>query len=167
MYAATKQPYSGLGTGIAASAFIKHGISTSIVEIDPAVYEAATLYFGLEIAEPEKVSIMDARAWVAQKSANLTENNTNADDELFDYVIHDCFSGGSVPGHMFTKSFWEDLSKIVKPDGVIAVVSPDSSDLRKGILTIATERRWQAQLRLYEVYYCHIRFDFPSMPRIP
>lgn len=85
------------------------------------MYDAAAQYFGLSVPEPAKVFINDARAWVYQKSVEVADS-TNKGHDLFDYVVHDCFSGGSVPGHMFTKLFWEDLSKVIKPEGVVAVV---------------------------------------------
>ena len=65
---------------------------------------------------------MDARVWVIEKGEVFDKNAAQRDNELFDYVVHDCFSGGGVPGHMFTKSFWQELTKVVKPEGVIAVV---------------------------------------------
>ena len=42
------------------------------------------------------------------------------------YVIQDCFTGGSVPGEMFTKEFWEDLVLLLQDDGIVSVVSPGS-----------------------------------------
>ena len=108
---------------------MSHGISTSIVEIDPAVYDAAVKYFGLAVTDSETVSIMEARSWIVQKGKELADTVAEAEHELFDYVIHDCFSGGSVPGHMFTKPFWEELSKIVKREGVVAVVRSSSVSL--------------------------------------
>jgi len=39
----------------------------------------------------------------------------------YDYVVHDCFSGGGVPEHLFTKEFWADLKEIIRDDGVLAV----------------------------------------------
>jgi hypothetical protein len=81
---------SGLGTGISATAFNRHGISTTIVEIDPAVYDAARLFFGLPNHLPEDVFLEDARTWAARR-ANVTRGNQEA---LFDIVVHDCFSGG-------------------------------------------------------------------------
>lgn len=121
----SQSSYSGLGTGISASAFIKHGISTDIVEIDPAVYDAATEYFGLEVAEPDKVHIMDGRSFVMRQKHTRAEApaNEKSDEGLFDFVIHDLFSGGGVPGHLFTLRFWQDLVQIIKPDAVVAVVS--------------------------------------------
>ena len=119
-------PYSGLGTGIAAQSFIKHNISSTIVEIDPAVYEAATEYFGLVVPQPDRVAIMDARSWVMERSRNVTNTGMGSSEGLFDYVVHDVFSGGGVPSHLFTQPFWRELNKIIKPEGVVAVVSPGS-----------------------------------------
>lgn len=112
--------FSGLGAGISASAFNQHNISTTIVEIDSAVYEAARKYFGLPDPGPRKVFLEDARGWVTRKRASLSSVNT---EKLYDIVVHDCFSGGGVPKHIFTVEFWEDLKAIVSPEGVVAVVS--------------------------------------------
>ena len=107
------------------------------MEIDPAVYEAATEYFGLEVPEPEKVYIQDGRSFVIQTLENSTSTETDSKPELFDYVIHDLFSGGSVPAHLFTLRFWEDLTKIIKPDAVVVVVSPY---LPRGLLVTLNDR---------------------------
>ncbi|EJD07975.1 S-adenosyl-L-methionine-dependent methyltransferase [Fomitiporia mediterranea MF3/22] len=101
----------GLGAGIAAQAFMQHGLSTSIVEIDPAVYSAARDYFG--VPEPAAAFIEDARDWVHHRAESWTRT--------YDIVVHDCFSGGGVPAHLFTLEFWEDLRKIMSPDGILAV----------------------------------------------
>ena len=87
-----------------------------------------TEYFGLEVAEPEKVHIMDGRSFVIQRLENITnvEEDSKEAYEPFDLVIHDLFSGGGVPGHLFTLRFWQDLAKIIKPDAVVAVVSLSS-----------------------------------------
>ena len=89
-----------------------HGLSTSIVEIDPAVYDAAREYFGMQ--EPAAAYIEDARGW-AERQASL-RNGT------YDIVVHDCFSGGGVPSHLFTMVFWSAIKQILDPDGVVAVV---------------------------------------------
>lgn len=100
----------GLGVGVAAEAFIAHGINTSAVEIDPVVYTYARDFFGLP--EPAHIYLEDARGWVHQHRG-----------DKFDYVVHDCFSGGGVPQHLFTLEFWAALQDIVAPDGIVAVVS--------------------------------------------
>ena len=108
---------SGLGAGTSANAFIRHGISTTIVEIDPAVYGAARKWFGLPDPGPGKVFIEDARVWAASQEAKK-------EGDLYDVVIHDCFSGGGVPEHIFTVEFWNDLKAVMAPDAVFVVVSP-------------------------------------------
>jgi hypothetical protein len=159
---------SGLGTGISTSAFIKHGVSATIVEIDPAVYAAATEYFGLEVLEPEKVYIMDGRSFVVQTIANESTTDVDSRPELFDYVIHDLFSGGGVPGHLFTLRFWEDLTKIIKPDAVVAVVSRflifSSLAANDGDVT---EFCRKACIRLGEGNLSHPEEGLPAMPYIP
>jgi len=112
---------SGLGTGISAAAFSRHNISTTIVEIDPAVYAAARQYFGLPDPGPNKVFLEDAKGWVTRKRESLA-TDIEGKQELYDIVVHDCFSGGAVPKHIFTLEFWDDLKMIMNPEGVLAVV---------------------------------------------
>jgi len=108
----------GLGAGISPTAFARHGISTTIVEIDPAVYRAARTFFGLPDPGADKIVLQDARAWISQKLANI---EAHQQETLFDFVVHDCFSGGGVPEHLFTVQFWDDLKKVMQPDGVLVV----------------------------------------------
>jgi spermidine synthase len=110
---------SGLGVGIAATALTQHGVIPTIVEIDPAVYNASVKYFGLSEPAPERLFLSDARRVVREK---VRERRVEGKGELYDYVIHDLFSGGGVPGHLFTIEFWEELKAIMNPDGVVAVV---------------------------------------------
>ncbi|KAJ7498664.1 spermidine synthase [Mycena latifolia] len=108
----------GLGVGISATAFNRHSITTSIVEIDPAVYDAARLFFGLPDHTPENIFLEDARVWAARRRANV---KSGTQDALFDIIVHDCFSGGGVPEHIFTLEFWDDLKAALHPEGVLAV----------------------------------------------
>ncbi|KAI0677382.1 hypothetical protein C8Q78DRAFT_1002534 [Trametes maxima] len=120
----------GLGAGISATSFARHGLDTTIVEIDEVVYDAAHRFFGLPTPGPDRLFIQDARTWVRNRSLTLTESSTTtapgeaaelASPELFDIVIHDCFSGGGVPSHLYTEEFWRDLKNIVSPHGIVAV----------------------------------------------
>ena len=110
---------SGLGAGISATAFNRHGIETTIVEIDPAVYDAARLYFGLPDHPPENLFIEDARAWAAKRRASI---GIGKPLPPFDIAVHDCFSGGGVPEHIYTVEFWDDLKAALHPEGVLVVV---------------------------------------------
>jgi hypothetical protein len=96
-------------------------LQTTIVEIDPAVYAAARQYFGLSdpTANGGSVHLQDARTFVGNRSALNVEMTQPV---LYDIVVHDCFSGGGVPGHIFTTEFWDKLKSIMNPSGVIAVV---------------------------------------------
>lgn len=94
---------------------MEHGLSTSVIEIDPAVYTAARTYFGL--STPAAVYIEDARGWVSRAASS--KNTT------YDIIVHDCFSGGGVPQHLFTMEFWEDLKILMKPESIVVVVRSD------------------------------------------
>ncbi|CAE6475218.1 hypothetical protein ACGC1H_005179 [Rhizoctonia solani] len=124
----------GLGVGVAAGALQSHGSSVTVVEIDPAVYTYAREYFGLP--EPNGgLFLEDARGWVDRRArtvsnghytepGNATEvlqGSTSVSKELFDYIIHDCFSGGSVPTFLFSTGFFEGTKGLLKQDGVLAV----------------------------------------------
>ncbi|KAG8734660.1 hypothetical protein FRC12_018433 [Ceratobasidium sp. 428] len=120
----------GLGIGVAASALHAHGTSVTIVEIDPAVYNYARQYFGLP--EPTGgVFLEDARGWVDTRALTVRDgkyteyagvaSGAGVSKELFDYIIHDCFSGGSVPTMLFSTGFFGAIKKMLKDDGVLAV----------------------------------------------
>ncbi|KAG9127703.1 hypothetical protein FRC07_010626 [Ceratobasidium sp. 392] len=117
----------GLGIGVAASALQAHGTSVTIVEIDPAVYKYAREYFGLP--EPTGgVFLEDARGWVDTRALTVQDGKyvehtgvEGTSKSLFDYVIHDCFSGGSVPTMLFSTGFFRAIKKMLKDDGVLAV----------------------------------------------
>ena len=112
-----KQHISGLGAGTSATALSRHNVSTTIVEIDPAVYNASLTYFGLPEPSPDQLFLMDARLVVHDKRQEYKEGSP-----VYDYVIHDCFSGGGVPSHLYTVEFYDDLKVIMHPEGVIVVV---------------------------------------------
>ena len=114
--------YSGLGAGIAATSFARQNIDVAVIEIDPAVYDASRQYFGLPDLDSDRIFLEDARVVVAEKRRSALENGISSADK-YDYVVHDCFSGGGVPAHLFTLEFWEDLKTIMNPEGVVAVVS--------------------------------------------
>ena len=102
---------SGLGIGTTPAALMKHGIDTTIVEIDPVVHEFATKYFGLPTGHTKV--IQDAVTY-ASFAAELGLK--------YDYVVHDVFTGGAEPVDIFTFEFLTDLHAVLKPGGVIALV---------------------------------------------
>ncbi|KAI1760283.1 S-adenosyl-L-methionine-dependent methyltransferase [Hypoxylon sp. FL1150] len=101
----------GLGIGTTPSALIAHGIDTTIVEIDPMVYDFAKKYFGLPLNHT--AVIQDAISW--------SESNKDALHENYDYIVHDVFTGGAEPIPLFTFEFLSSLRHMLKPNGVIAI----------------------------------------------
>ncbi|KAA1466507.1 hypothetical protein DENSPDRAFT_831357 [Dentipellis sp. KUC8613] len=108
----------GLGAGTAATALARQKVQTTIVEIDPAVYNASRQFFGLPDPGEGRVFLEDARSFVMKRRRQIQSGESI---EKFDYVIHDCFSGGGVPAHLYSLEFWEDLKVLMNPDGVVAV----------------------------------------------
>lgn len=104
---------SGLGIGTTPLALHTHGINTTVVEIDPVVHEFAVKYF----------------SFPAEINAKLTDAIVYASDlvkegvEKFDYIVHDVFTGGAEPVELFTVEFIGDLKSLLKPNGVVAIVS--------------------------------------------
>jgi spermidine synthase len=102
---------------------MRHGVTVSIAELDPAVYRYARDYFSFP--QPTgQVFLEDARLVLARRT------------QQYDYIVHDVFTGGSVPGSLFTAETWRDVQANLKPHGVLAVVrflqpgsrSPDTFD---------------------------------------
>ena len=99
--------------GTSATAFIHHGIPTTVVEIDPVVHEYATKYFNLPSNHTKVIG--DALAFVRDHQDDFHEN--------FDYIIHDVFTGGAEPLELFTVQFITGLAELLRNDGTLAIVS--------------------------------------------
>jgi spermidine synthase len=110
---------SGLGIGTTPTALVRHGIDTTVVEIDPVVYKFAVEYFDLQTNNPPVLE--DAVSYTAQLAKDAPES--------FDYIVHDVFTGGAEPVDLFTLEFLQGLSTLLKPEGVIAIVSVLSSHI--------------------------------------
>lgn len=88
------------------------------------MYNASRQFFGLPDLGDDHVFLEDARGYVRKKKSQIEQGSK---DPKFTYVIHDLFSGGSVPSHLFSIQFWEELKAIMHPEGVVAVVSTHAS----------------------------------------
>lgn len=42
--------------------------------------------------------------------------------ETWDFVVHDVFTGGTVPERLFTREMWRATKEVLKENGVLAVV---------------------------------------------
>ncbi|KAH7312340.1 S-adenosyl-L-methionine-dependent methyltransferase [Stachybotrys elegans] len=101
----------GLGIGTTPTAFVEHGINTTVVEIDPVVHEFAVKYFGHKENNPP----------VLQDAVSYTAELAKAAPESYDYIVHDVFTGGAEPVDLFTLEFLQGLNALLKPEGVIAI----------------------------------------------
>ncbi|KAF9204609.1 hypothetical protein BGZ49_005098 [Haplosporangium sp. Z 27] len=98
----------GLGIGVASSSLIQHGVLVDVVEIDPVVADYASLYF--DWPKPNELFIQDGRQFIK-----------DAPEGKYDYVIHDVFTGGGVPPSLFSLEALNEIKRIMKPDGVLAL----------------------------------------------
>lgn len=105
--------FIGLGIGTSTTAFITHGINTTIVELDHTVYSYALNYFALPPPPQHHAAIMDAVPFVAAAAKTQPKS--------YDFIIHDVFTGGAEPTVLFTLEFLQGLETLLKDDGVIAI----------------------------------------------
>jgi spermidine synthase len=117
---------SGLGVGTTPSALVSHGINTTVVEMDPVVYEFAVKYFDLK--ENNSPVLQDAVSYTAElaKTAPMT----------YDYIVHDVFTGGAEPVDLFTVEFLEGLFALLKPEGTVAIVSRNWHAMLRGTMEL-------------------------------
>ncbi|KAJ2820457.1 hypothetical protein FBU31_005218 [Coemansia sp. 'formosensis'] len=99
----------GLGIGVAARSLHEQGVKVDVVELDPAVYRAAVDFFSLP-RDLHGVYLQDGRRFIDE-----------AADSSYDYIVHDVFTGGSVPAVLFSQSAVAQLSRILAPHGVLAM----------------------------------------------
>lgn len=85
------------------------------MEIDPVVHEYAAKYFSLKENNP--AVLQDAVSY----TASLVEQGAK-----FDYIVHDVFTGGAEPVDLFTLEFLQGLYDLLTPNGVIAIVRPQT-----------------------------------------
>ncbi len=97
----------GQGAGHMAMALKDYGIVTDTLEIDPAVAEAASNYFGY--TPTGRTIIGDARYEVRQLKGP------------YDLIILDVFTGGSEPTHLLTVEFLAQLRQLLADQGILAL----------------------------------------------
>ncbi|KAI4215407.1 MAG: hypothetical protein LQ351_002307 [Letrouitia transgressa] len=144
----------GLGTGSTPSALIAHGISTTVLEIDPVVHEFATEYFSFP---PSPFSAAN-HTTIIQDATVYVSNPANA-VKKYDYIIHDVFTGGSEPTPLFTLSFLSSLRALLAPStGAIAINY--AGDLRQKRATRIVAR----VLRVFGASACRLFRETPPPP---
>lgn len=97
----------GLGSGHMVTTFGKDRIVSDTMEIDASVAKAAELFFNYK--PTGRSFIGDARYQIKQL------------DKKYDFIVHDCFTGGSEPIHLLSKEMISELKALLKPGGVLAL----------------------------------------------
>lgn len=97
----------GLGGGHIARDLKAKGLTTDTIEIDPVVADASLKYFNFK--PTGEFIVGDARYEV--KKLN----------KKYDFIIHDCFTGGSEPTHLLTIEMLRDLRGLLKTNGILAL----------------------------------------------
>jgi spermidine synthase len=98
----------GLGAGHMANLLHnQYGLQVDTLEIDPAVANAATDYFGFK---PSGQAIVgDARYEIRHLTGH------------YDLIIHDCFTGGTEPAHLLTVEALTQLKGLLNKKGILAL----------------------------------------------
>ena len=98
----------GQGAGhLARDLSDQFGISTDTLELDPAVAEAASAWFGFL---PSGRSVVgDGRFEIRRLKGP------------YDLIVHDCFTGGTEPTHLLTLEAFEQLRGLLSPSGILAI----------------------------------------------
>ena len=109
----------GLGIGTAPAAFAHHRINTTALELDPAVTLYAQRYFNL----PKSVSVVhgDALDIVKDMSLYTSGGKNDQKQDMYQYIIHDVFTGGAEPLALFDSSFIDQLHSLMMDQAGIAV----------------------------------------------
>ncbi|KAF3761300.1 S-adenosyl-L-methionine-dependent methyltransferase [Cryphonectria parasitica EP155] len=129
----------GLGIGTLPAALVAHGVDTTVVEIDPVVYEFAAKYF--QLPSNHTAVVADAITY--------TEELVNKSDSRFDYIVHDVFTGGAEPVPLFTLEFLQNLHTLLKPNGVVAINYAGDFMLPPPKIVVQTIREVFPSCRIY------------------
>ncbi|SCV69725.1 BQ2448_1119 [Microbotryum intermedium] len=108
--AALRRAESIYVTGLIARSLEQHGIVTSLVEIDPVVYQYARDHFGVKNVRGE-IALEDALEFLSRRQGQ----------ETYDYIIHDVFTGGTVPISLFTMKAWALVQSSLTVNGLVAI----------------------------------------------
>jgi spermidine synthase len=117
----------GFGGGRTAWYLHKHVPSLDItcVELDPAVVELATKYFGVRQEARFKIAIADGRNYMAKSK------------ETWNVIMIDAYRGTFVPFHLLTEEFFKVVKSKLKPGGVaVQNIEPSTMMFDSAIATI-------------------------------
>jgi len=98
----------GMGIGIVPRELAREGVRVDVVEINPGIVPVAERYFDLD-TDRFSLFIGDGRYFVSRASAR------------YDAVLLDAFLGDSNPSHLMSREAFTDISRVLRPDGVLVI----------------------------------------------
>jgi predicted O-methyltransferase YrrM len=131
----------GMGIGVLA-AYGEHGDSINFFELNPAVIKLArnTDYFTYLADSRASIHITEGDARL-----ELEEERRSGNDEPYDMLVIDVFSGDSVPVHCLTSEAFSLYAKSLTPDGILAVhVSNAFLDLTQPVRAATKHLGWHS-----------------------
>jgi spermidine synthase len=103
------------------------GTDSHVLELDEGIVELARDELGLTTGPDLSVDVGDARMGIA-----------TLDDDEFDFVMGDAFGSRSVPWHLTTVEFLEEVDRVLRADGVYMVNVIDGPEMRFAKAEVAT-----------------------------
>jgi SAM-dependent methyltransferase len=108
MRRSTRSTWAAAGSpSLATLAATRPGTQNTVLEIDPAVRDLAEDELGLRTSPALRVRIGDARLGIRKQADNSR-----------DLVVGDAFGSLSVPWHLTTREFVQEIDRVLRPDGV-------------------------------------------------
>jgi spermidine synthase len=115
------------------------GLEATYVDIDPAVPEIASRWFGLAEGPRERVVIEDARRFLASRA------------DLWDWIYCDTYIGRAVPFHLATEEFFRLVKSRLAPGGALGVNMAGSVEHLFGRAMLRTMGRVFDRVEIYSV----------------
>ena len=103
------------------------GSRSTVLEVDDEVVELAREKLDLRTSDALEVKTGDARVLLRDEPSGA-----------FDVVVGDAFGSLAVPWHLATREFLEDVRRVLKPDGLVALNLIDRAPLRFAKAEVAT-----------------------------
>jgi spermidine synthase len=100
----------GLGVGIAPKELAQQGVRVDAVEINPGVVPVAEKFFDFDRSKVQ-IYFGDGRYFV------------NRSTNRYDAILLDAFLGDSSPSHLMTREAFEQMKRVLRPDGVLVINS--------------------------------------------
>jgi len=123
------------------------GTQSTVLEIDPAVRDLARDELGLRTSPALQVRVGDARLGIRHEP-----------DSSRDVIVGDAFGSLSVPWHLTTREFVEEIDRVLRPDGIYVQNAIDYPSFRFVKAQLATlQERFE-----HVAAIAHAPFDEPE-----